>query len=443
MIHVKSRRAGALAAVAIAAGALGLLPAAPAFADPGAMNTPASGEVTGIVGNHCGLDDEHDGIDIARGTGGPIYAAADGTITTSVNSSATTGYGTQIIITHANGYTTLYGHMVDGSILPGGTVVTKGQQIGQMGNTGNSTGVHLHFEVRINGESQDGVNAFFPCGTIVGAGTPIGWEFPGFSGAPAGVERVASLQSNGNLLVKDGIAGAWVLVARNVTDFAISGDRIGVVLTDGRAQVKSGPINSTWTTISTGERDIEMSGNRIAVISTNNVLEVKEGAVNATFTTLAMNSKQVALSGTRIASISVSNNAIEVKDGALNALWTLVDYGTDVSLDGSRIGVITNQGQGRVKEGPVNAAWTVVETSASNVELSGTRIGVQVNGTLKVKEGAVNAGWTVVATGVTSFSLSGQKIARVTAGTAFVKNGAVNAGWTTLETGSERIAVTG
>ncbi|WP_309143156.1 M23 family metallopeptidase [Domibacillus sp. A3M-37] len=64
------------------------------------------------------------------------------------------GYGYLVIINHGNGVTTRYGHMSKKGI-PAGTTVKAGQQIGTMDNTGHSYGVHLHFEVRINGEAVD------------------------------------------------------------------------------------------------------------------------------------------------------------------------------------------------------------------------------------------------------------------------------------------------
>ncbi len=93
----------------------------------------------------------HAGIDIAVGSGEPIYAAASGTIVTAVYSSS---YGNYVMIDHGNGYYTLYAHMTQ-YIVSNGQSVSQGDVIGYVGSTGWSTGPHLHFEVRVNGSTID------------------------------------------------------------------------------------------------------------------------------------------------------------------------------------------------------------------------------------------------------------------------------------------------
>lgn len=89
----------------------------------------------------------HGGIDYAVSVGTPVYAAADGVVMTTANLSGS--YGTYVVIRHANGLQSYYAHGKKGSIVvnPGQTV-KKGQKIMLSGNTGNSSGPHLHFEVR-------------------------------------------------------------------------------------------------------------------------------------------------------------------------------------------------------------------------------------------------------------------------------------------------------
>lgn len=89
----------------------------------------------------------HQGIDIARPSNRSILAADNGVVVTAGH---TGGYGNRIIIDHNNGYRTLYAHLSSIDVRPGQTV-SAGSKIGVMGATGNSTGVHLHFEVTKNG----------------------------------------------------------------------------------------------------------------------------------------------------------------------------------------------------------------------------------------------------------------------------------------------------
>ena len=79
----------------------------------------------------------------------PILAAESGYVELSMDTSY--GYGRYVIIDHGNGMETVYGHMVQ-RLCSVGDYVERGQVIGLVGSTGNSTGPHLHFEVRINGE---------------------------------------------------------------------------------------------------------------------------------------------------------------------------------------------------------------------------------------------------------------------------------------------------
>ncbi|MGM0974614.1 MAG: peptidoglycan DD-metalloendopeptidase family protein [Bacillota bacterium] len=93
----------------------------------------------------------HKGIDIARPSDRTIKAADNGTV---VSAGMDGGYGNKIVIDHNNGFRTIYAHLDSISVSVGQTV-SKGSKIGIMGTTGDSTGVHLHFEVYKNGKMQD------------------------------------------------------------------------------------------------------------------------------------------------------------------------------------------------------------------------------------------------------------------------------------------------
>ena len=99
----------------------------------------------------------HGGTDIAGGGihGKPVYATKAGKVITAVTSNS--GYGIYVLIDHGNGYSSLYAHMSARYVNTGDTV-KKGQMIGRVGSTGNSTGPHLHFEIRVYGEKKNPMN---------------------------------------------------------------------------------------------------------------------------------------------------------------------------------------------------------------------------------------------------------------------------------------------
>lgn len=107
---------------------------------------PASGNITQYYVWY------HQALDIANASAPPVLAADSGTV--SYSACIGWGYGCHIIIDHANGYQTLYGHLSRIDINTG-QGVGKAQQIGIMGSTGLSTGTHLHFEIRSGGQLLD------------------------------------------------------------------------------------------------------------------------------------------------------------------------------------------------------------------------------------------------------------------------------------------------
>ncbi len=115
---------------------------------------PGTTVITSGVGPRWGTN--HNGIDISSGNayGSPIVAADGGTVIVAVHSGWGGGYGLHVMIDHGNGYTTVYGH-ASSVLVNEGDKVSQGQTIAYIGSTGDSTGPHLHFEIRQNGSICD------------------------------------------------------------------------------------------------------------------------------------------------------------------------------------------------------------------------------------------------------------------------------------------------
>ena len=101
----------------------------------------------------------HSGVDMPGRVGDPIYATGDGVVESIERSRARRGYGTQILINHGFGYKTRYAHLNKLHVEKGDTV-KRGQLIGDMGNTGQSTSPHLHYEVIYNRTHVNPINYF-------------------------------------------------------------------------------------------------------------------------------------------------------------------------------------------------------------------------------------------------------------------------------------------
>ena len=109
---------------------------------------PTKGIFTSNFGYRWGV--LHAGIDLANAIGTPIYAVSDGVV---IDAGPTAGYGMWVKLRHADGTVTLYGH-VNTTLVSVGQRVMAGDQIATIGNRGNSTGPHLHFEVLLGGTER-------------------------------------------------------------------------------------------------------------------------------------------------------------------------------------------------------------------------------------------------------------------------------------------------
>ncbi|HEY3676183.1 MAG TPA: peptidoglycan DD-metalloendopeptidase family protein [Candidatus Tumulicola sp.] len=121
----------------------------------GSFSWPVTGPITSPFGWRSspfnGSPDFHPGLDIAAPTGTTVTAAAGGTV---IMAQWYGGYGNYVLIDHGGGYSTGYGHL-SAIYVSNGQAVKRGQAIGAVGMTGEATGPHLHFEVRIDGKPVD------------------------------------------------------------------------------------------------------------------------------------------------------------------------------------------------------------------------------------------------------------------------------------------------
>lgn len=113
------------------------------------MSIPSKGTITSPFGERWGA--MHKGIDIGAPMGSPICAAVDGRVSCAEWEN---GYGNVIKIDHGGQMQTIYAHCSSISARVG-EFVNQGEKIGEVGSTGRSTGPHVHFEIRINGEPQN------------------------------------------------------------------------------------------------------------------------------------------------------------------------------------------------------------------------------------------------------------------------------------------------
>ena len=120
--------------------------------------TPAGGGISSKYGPRVhpitGVSGFHTGVDFAASNNSSILASKSGTV---AFAGVQSGYGNVVIIDHGNGVQTLYAHC-SSILVSNGQTVSRGQTIAKVGSTGNSTGPHLHFEVRVNGQHTDPMN---------------------------------------------------------------------------------------------------------------------------------------------------------------------------------------------------------------------------------------------------------------------------------------------
>ncbi|WP_240006149.1 M23 family metallopeptidase [Pseudaquidulcibacter saccharophilus] len=168
------------------------------------MRTPINGaRLTSNFGYRVhpisGYTKLHEGVDFGAPTGTPVYSAGDGVVT---RAGIMGGYGNVVDIDHGNGWSTRYGHLSRfASGLSVGDRVKQGQTIALSGNTGRSTGPHLHFEIRKNGSPLNPMSAQVPNGK-----TLAGTDYRNFQAQVSRVDNLRRSAMNGVNVANSGIS---------------------------------------------------------------------------------------------------------------------------------------------------------------------------------------------------------------------------------------------
>ena len=259
--------------------------------------------------------------------------------------------------------------------------------------------------------------------------------------------RIGMLTADGTAYVKEGALNApWVKEYTNVKQLVLTGNRIGVLTTGGVALVKEGALNAGWITEHTAVKHLALAGNRIGVVRTDNIAWVKEGGLSTGWHKQYTNVKQISLAGTRVG-VLLNDATAWVREGALNSTtaWTREQTAVkQLVLSGNRIGVLRTDNVASVKEGGLSADWVRQHDKVTHLALAGTRIGVaRTDNIVSVKEGALNALWKPVRTSPATyaFALETNGVAVIgTDGAGFANRGAVNGPLTAFPTAADPVA---
>ncbi|MFJ6674862.1 C40 family peptidase [Actinosynnema sp. NPDC091369] len=245
--------------------------------------------------------------------------------------------------------------------------------------------------------------------------------------------RIAVLNDQGALLAKEGDLGpGWEVVnPDSVTDFELSGDRIGY-LDHGELWVRQGGLDAEPVLQEADVREFHLHGDRIGVLKQDGTLLVKEGDLGPGWVTVETGVTDFQLFGARIGALK--NGELLVKDEELTSPWVSQEHGvTRFQLSGDRIAALVGEAL-LVKEGDLGPGWeTVAADSAVDFQLDTDRIAVlRKSGELVVKEGDLTASWVSQEMGVGAFQLDGVRIAVLRDGGLLVKHGDLGPGWLTV-----------
>lgn len=205
---------------------------------------------------------------------------------------------------------------------------------------------------------------------------------------------------------------SWIQLEKDVVEFQIEGDRIGVVKSGNNFYVKEGGLNSDWMSLGNNIEKFELNDNRIGILNTAGEFFVKEGALGSEWVKMGADVKDFSLNGNRIAMLKLDEN-LYVKEGDLSAAFEyLADIVNEFKLDGERIGIIQTDGAFKVKEGQLNSDWIVLDSPVNDFVLDGNRIVIlKEDGSFYRQEGSLSVDWINLANNVVGFQIEGDRVA--------------------------------
>ncbi|GLY03683.1 hypothetical protein [Actinoplanes sp. NBRC 101535] len=236
-------------------------------------------------------------------------------------------------------------------------------------------------------------------------------------------------------------------VGLDVTAVAVSGDRIGVITTDGTSYVKEGALGGAWVKLYPRTKQLVLDGDRIGILTRDNIAYVKEGALNASWVRQFDKIKQIALAGQRVGLLT-EDNVVRVKEGGLStSLLSIHRDAKTFAMTSARIGVLNSAGHLEIKQGPYDTAlWHDIRSDVKQFDLAANRVGVLNSAdTSFALDGSVITGeWVRMHVNVQKIDVAADRVGVLTAaGAVRVKEGAITTTFVTQRNDIQQFAIDG